>query len=307
MPDEVETMAFTNEAPWHGLGVSFDKAVNVAQILKLAKIDWAVEKVAMTIARGKKVIEVPEHFALTRDDDTVLDVVGRDYVPVQNAEAFEFFCEYVEAGGATMETAGSLRGGRYVWGLANIKQEFTLGKRDRVKGYLLVACPHMQGRAFVCKLTSIRVVCMNTLRLALREGGDEFRMPHRFVFDASMREQAKRTIGLARERVDEFGEVATRLKKMKMRADDALGVFAASIGRRDVTEETERKPKPVEIMLECYERAPGAEPGNGWGVLNAVTYYVDHMASRTADKRLTNAWFAKGAVIKERALVELTR
>ena len=280
---EVETMAYTNEVPWHGLGKSFPKPPKVKEMLKGAGLDWGVELRDIYMPGVDVPIKIAK--ALVRDKDNhVLDVVGPSYVPTQNAEAFDFFNEFVNAGGAHMETAGALRGGKFVWGLANLKQQFEVVKGDTIKGYLLVICPHQQGKSLIIKLTTIRVVCMNTLRLAMR-GGQEFRMVHRHKFDKAMQNTAKETLGIARETVDKFADDARRLKKIKMSEDRVKAAVTNVFGEVD---------RVVAKVMDCYKNAPGADVGTAWGALNAVTYYVDHIASRTADKRLTNAWMGKG-------------
>lgn len=294
MSHEVETMAYTNEVPWHGLGKSFPKPPSVKEMLKGAGLNWKVELRDLHLAGIEQPISVAK--ALVRDSDAkILDVVGPSYVPTQNEEAFDFFNEFVNAGGAHMETAGALRGGKFVWGLANLKHQFDVVKGDTVKGYLLVMCPHQQGKSLLIKLTSIRVVCMNTLRLALR-GGEEFRMVHRHKFDASMKSRAKETLGLARESLDKFAKDASRLKKIKMSEKRVEEMVKGVFGEVD---------RVVAKVMDCYKNAPGADVGTAWGALNGVTYYVDHVASRTADKRLTNAWMGKGARFKQDALEAL--
>jgi phage/plasmid-like protein (TIGR03299 family) len=250
-------------------------------------------------------------YALVRNTDKkILDVVGSRYVPTQPHEAMEFFHEFVEAGNATLETAGSLRGGRYVWGLANLNAGFNIRGKDEVKGYLLIACPYEQGKSLIIKVTHIRVVCMNTLSLALRDKGLEFRMHHRQKFDNTMIEKAKDVLGLAREEFGHFERNARKLKKIKVNDEDAIRVITPIMSPK-VTEEAindmvtdfddEATPRIRQIM-DAYNNAPGADPGTGWGILNAVTYWSDHVASRTRDKRLTNAWFGRTSRQKERVL-----
>lgn len=316
MSHEIETMAWTNEVPWHGLGVKVDKAPNVAAMIKLAGLDWKVEKRPMFYTteaaakqireRGKcqvdigKNREVPDAFALVRDKDgKVLDVCGSKYMPAQNEEVFEFLTDFVEAGNATMETAGSLRGGQYVWGLANLKTSFKLdigkGKKDEVKGYLLVGVPHKQGKTVIIKVTNVRVVCNNTLQLALKEGGDIFKHAHRSAFTRDTIKRAKEVLGLAREKVDEFHEMASALVKMRIDIADGMKliapVFAPKLDLKEL--DMSSLPPRLQAIFDASTKAPGALPGTGYGLLNAVTYYTDHMASRTADKRVSNAFFGK--------------
>jgi phage/plasmid-like protein (TIGR03299 family) len=277
-------------------------------MLKAAKIDWTVEKAPLFTDPDNA---VEGFYGLQRSSDgKVLDVVGSRYTPIQNADAFEFFTEFVEAGKATMETAGSLRGGRYVWGLANLNASFTLKGGDRVNGYLLVASPHEQGKSMVVKFTPIRVVCNNTLTLALRRdlkgGTSEYRVHHRKVFDRNAVEIAKQALGIARDQMGQFEEVARKLKSMSMRREDHIDALA-SVFQPDVApdalvkDETKLAPRMRDIMRALTE-APGADPNTAWGTLNAVTYWADHMASRTSDKRLTNAWFGRTANQKEEVL-----
>lgn len=312
MSHEVETMAYTNEVPWHGLGNYVGDKVRVKEMIKAAGLDWKVEKRPMILEHTKA--PVPGFYALTRDKDgKVLDVVGSKYVPTQNHEAFEFFTDFVEAGDATMETAGSLREGRYVWGLANLGKSFTLPGKDKVEGYLLVACPHEHGKSVIIRVTSVRVVCNNTLSMALGKGqrkrddekfgAQEFRMGHRRAFDGAMIKKAKETLGIARDQIDEFREAAEKLRKISMNEQDAIEFYADLLKVDEGAESAEEVTRPrIKLLLDINQRAPGAQPDNAWGILNSITYYADHVASRSADKRLTNAFFGKTARMKEAAL-----
>lgn len=316
MAHNIETMAYTNEKPWHGLGFKVDNKQSVPQMLKAAKLDWKVEKHPLFTAKEKSYSPddyqaIEDRYALVRDSDNrVLDIAGAAYKPHQNAEIFEFFKEYVEAGDAYMETAGSLRNGGLVWGLANLNSSFKLKGEDEVKGYLLVMAPHIVGKSSIAKLTTVRVVCNNTLDLAMKGQGSEFRMPHRSEMNDSLIKKAKEHLGIARETVAEFKDTAIKLQKLKLKKPEIIEILApiyqpnAAVEdlRRDF--DTEAAPRMKQLM-DILERAPGAQPDNGWGVLNAVTYYADHVASRTPDKRLANAWLGKTANQKQQVLKTL--
>lgn len=314
MSHEVETMAYTNEVPWHGLGEYVAEAPTAKQMLKLAKLDWRVERRPLftpTTAGDNATQELDGFAALVRDrDNKVLDVVGSRYIPTQNEDVFEFFKEFVEAGGAKMETAGSLKEGRYVWGLASLNASFKMKGNDEVKGYLLVASPHEQGKSLIVKFTTIRVVCNNTLTLALGRKGNEFRMNHRNHFDETMINRAKDTLGIARDQLGEFEDNARKLQKVKLTQKDCIrilaGVYQPDADMTKLISDFDDEATPrMKLAMDILARAPGAQPDNAWGVLNAVTYYSDHVASRTADKRLTNAWIGKTANQKEAVLETL--
>lgn len=300
MSHQVETMAYTNQVPWHGLGkykAGGWKTVEALQ--KDSQTDWLVERRPMFLQAG---VEIPGFAALTRDkDDKVLDVVGSRYVPVQNHEAFAFFKEFVEAGKATLETAGSLKGGRLVWGLAKLGSTFSLPGNDKNIGYLLCACPHEQGKSLIFKMVCERVVCHNTFTMAINEDGAEWRMGHRTSFGEVKIEEAKTALGIARDQVGEFEKQARKLQKLKMSKQDTIDFLSPMFGSDVKGAENKR----MQQLIDIYENAPGAQPGNGWGVFNAVTYYADHVASRTNDKRLTNAWFGRTATQKEKVLIGL--
>lgn len=309
MSHNVETMAYTNDTPWHGLGHRVDNKQTVPQMLKAAKIDWTVDKKPLFVKDASlNEHEVPDRYALVRSSDhRVLDICGNAYTPHQNHENFKFFKEYVEAGDAYMETAGSLRNGELCWGLANLNASFKLKGTDEVKGYLLVIAPHVVGKSSIAKLTTVRVVCNNTLDLAMRDTAlGTFRMPHRSAMTDEIIQKAKEHLGIARETLMEFSNTATSLQKMKLSHDETIRLLA-QVYQPDIPVETlinepAELNKKMNLLLDINQRAPGAEPKNAWGLLNAVTYYADHVASRTVDKRLANSWLGKTGAQKQRIL-----
>ncbi len=315
MAHEVETMAYTNKVPWHGLGFSIDQAEvsgpeGVENMLEAAKLNWNVTTEPLYRVSGEQVSAQ----ALVRvSDNRVLNVVGPSYIPTQNHEAFSFFNEFVEAGDAYIETAGSLRGGRYVWGLANLGQSFKLAGGDEVKGYLLVGSPHEQGRSVIMKFTPVRVVCNNTLSFALAGDSSKTskagaatpiaRHTHRSAFSPDAISKAKETLGIAREQLDQFKEQATILQKKSVSTQDAIDVLAPIFAPNFIGKMVEESAsKKIRQLLDINRFAPGAQPGNAWGLLNAATYYLDHSAGRSQDNRLSSAWFGDGASQKLKVL-----
>lgn len=299
MSHEVETMAYAGQVPWHGLGVSVDHDLSVDEMLIQAGLNWEINLEPVMVS-GKI---VPGFFGMERSTDgKVFDICGNRYKPTQNAQAFEIFREFVDAGDARMETAGSLKGGKYVWGLANLDASFTLPGNDKVDGYLLCGCPHEQGKSLIFKRTEIRVVCHNTLTSALRDKSGMFRFVHRSKFGKSAIAKAKEVLGLAREDLLQSEKDAKALVEREIKLSQFLDIIIPVMSPKatpdqimDMIDDPENYTPRIKTLVDCYNKAPGATPGNAWGALNAITFYADHVASRTQDQRLSNAWFGKTA------------
>ena len=252
---------------------------------------------------------IPGKKALTRSSDgRVFDIVGDDWNPIQNSEAFEFFNEYVAAGDMTMETAGALNDGRRVFALAKVKESFSILGDDKVDSYLLFSNPHEYGRAIDIRFTPIRVVCNNTLTFSLQSASKNFvKLNHRTLFDADL---VKQQMGLASEKFAMYKDMAEFLSTKKFTVDNLIHYY------NDVFPHTYAKGKLKEIKtkedlslnaktaFEVLETQPGAEYGAGtwWSALNSVTYMTDHTMGRNAQSRLTSAWFGQNGRRKVRAV-----
>lgn len=320
MSHEVETMAWAHSVPWHGLGNQVEGSVTVDEMLVAAGLDWEVKKhECWTEINGKKVA-VGRKALVRQSDGKILSITGDNWKPFQNREALEFFREYTEAGGATLETAGSLRGGKVVWGLARVATGFTINGHDHVKGYILLVSPHEVGQAITVRTTSVRVVCANTLAMAggVKGADAEYRQSHVRAFDAAA---AKETVELVKEQIAAMKLEAEALQSLKMSEYDTVRLLAEFFQPMDpekaaVANEEERtnllindpslRNSQLEGVLWATQKAPGATPGNGWGVLNGVTYWADHMAGRSADARMFNSWLGntgnQKVAVKEKLL-----
>lgn len=351
MPAEVETMAYTGAVPWHGLGVAVAGDLTPDEMLQAAGLDWPVEKWELFAVPDGYLDDgtgepafVPNKYAIVRGTDGhVLDIVGPQYKPVQNRDALEFFSDFVSAGDMTMETAGSLATGRRIWGLASLADGFTLAGGDEVQGYLLLCSPHICGEAFTIKLTAVRVVCNNTLTWALNQqhlGPGVFRMDHRHEFDADMKEAARRTLGLASERLEEFEQQAKQLAAVHAERQQLVEYAAvlsgskiveAAVAEVEAEENGNGNGSPLEAAIAATEamdlvkgiqetdldrvgkklldsilESPGSDLTSAedtwWGALAGVTHATDHVLGRNADSRLNSAWFGDRAKMKARAL-----
>ena len=333
MAHQVETMAWANEEPWHGLGVEVPATLTPLEMQEAAGLDWTVSKrPSYTIdapewSEDVGLIQADKTFHIVRDSDNqILSHCGRDYIPIQNEDVFKFFKRFTEAGHMTMETAGSLKNGGEIWGLSKISEDFELVGEDQIKGYLLINQPHIVGRSMIIKLTPIRVVCNNTLTFALGSAGASFRIPHVRAFGDEAIRAAEEALGLSGERMAEFREAATFLTKKKAKHSDFLEyvgeVYQPTMiadYRRDQELKAQGKiigelPPLVEnfnkypnLAVEALKHAPGASlkssKGTWWGALNAVTYVEDHLhESEIPGNTLHSAWFGAAANRKSRAL-----
>ena len=289
MAHMVETMAYAGEVPWHGLGTKVPADLTPEQMLQAAGLDWEVNKVDLTYGDG---LIVPGKKGLVRSSDgAYLDTIGDDWNPLQNSEAFEFFNDFVMAGDMEMNTAGSLEDGRRTWALAKIKDAvFETVKDDLTECFLLFSNPHKYGMSITVMMTPIRVVCNNTITMALNGASEHMvKINHRNEFDA---DAVKETLGVAKDKLDTYKEAAQFLSTKNYTKDSIVEyfneVFPFTANKRD--NDVSRNTK---LAMEVLDTQPGAEYGRGtfWQAFNTVTYLTDHELGRSNDTRLTSAWF----------------
>lgn len=302
MSHEVETMAWANQVPWHGLGNRVDDCISTDEMVVAAGLDWEVEQHPCYIDLGGDGdhIEVGRQALVRSTDRRILTITGPDWKPLQNKDAIGFFKDYVEAGGAKLETAGSLRGGKVIWGLASLQKGFTLKGGDASKGYVLLTSPHEVGKAITIRATSVRVVCANTMALAQGDAVS-YRQSHLKEFDI---EAAKEMIDLAQQQVAHFALEAKALQQLKMSEFETVRALAKhfqpveqGISEKEdearikglINDPATMNSRMVEVLT-SVNKAPGATPGNAWGVLNGVTHWADHVAGREADARMFRSW-----------------
>lgn len=286
--------------PWHGLGTPVSDDMTPHEMMVAAGLDWEVEKVD-TFYRYKGDNHATGQQALVRSNDgKILTQVGPGWNPVQNAEAFEFFTDFVSNGDMVMDTAGSLKDGQIVWALADVQDGFDLWNGDEIKGYLLFSNPHQYGKAIDVKFVMERVVCNNTLTVALNEKGmPGVKINHRSQFDPEM---VKQTLGISHRRIEKFKEAAQFLGSKNYQKQELHNFLKTVFG--ESTKEGKELSRTAERALEVVENQPGDHfrPGTWWNAYNAVTYMTDHELGRSADTRMTSAWFGVNAKRKVDAL-----
>ena len=318
----VETMAYTGQTPWHELGHALPAKQGIDVWAQAAGMDWRIQEtpVRYLASNGESASselsglyaepkEFPEQKVLYRSDTQApLSVVGSRYQVVQPREVLEFYRDLTEVAGYELETAGVLKAGRKFWALARTGKSAALKGNDVVNGYLLLATSCDGTLATVAMPTTVRVVCNNTLTIALRDGVGAVKVPHSTAFDA---QAVKRQLGVAVGQWDSFMYRMKTLAERKVKTHEAMNYFLKVICNTDQHSDmsvgltNERALKKVQMLYEGHGR--GAEmhaaKDTAWGLLCSVTEFIDHeKQARSQDNRLDSAWFGQGAVIKQRAL-----
>ena len=228
MAANVETMFYTREKPWHGLGTRVEVAPTSADALKMAGLDWEVLQEAIYTDAGDKIAGYKANVRST--DKKVLGVVTDRYKVIQNAEAFEF-TDTLLGNGVRYETAGSLAEGKKVWLLARLPREYIIGG-ERISPYLVFSNTHDGSGAVRVAVTPIRVVCNNTLNLALDTAKRSWSMVHTGDIKGKIQE-AKDTLFMAEEYIElllplEKNATLTQMRNIKkLREDMASRYFDA--------------------------------------------------------------------------------
>lgn len=301
-------MAYVGETPWHGLGKRVPADVSPVQMLEAAGLNWEVEKVPLFYNTESGPVLTKSRALIRSTDKKLLTVISDNWNPVQNIEAFEFFTDFVAAGDMEMHTAGSLRDGRMVWAMAQIKDSFELFGGDRVEGYLLFSNPHEFGRSIDVRFTPVRVVCNNTLTLALNsEAQHAVKINHRSQFDG---DSVKETLGIAKDRLASYKEQAMFLGKKKYKKETIVEYFNRVFPSLSKDEEKKMDITKLPISRQAEEAMavlhtqPGANfaEGSWWQAFNTVTYMADHKMGRSQDSRLSSSWYGLNRAKKEKAL-----
>ncbi len=252
-----------------------------------------------------------EQKVLFRSDTLApLSVVSSRYQVVQPQQVLEFYRDLTEVSGYELETAGVLKQGRKFWALARIGKEALLKGNDLVKGYLLLATSCDGTLATTATPTTIRVVCSNTLAIALKGAASAIKVPHSTSFDAMA---VKQQLGIAVSQWDSFIYRMKTLSERKVKSHESMNYFLRVLCQTEgegldagtAGLVNERALKKVQALYDGHGLGADLTSANGtaWGLLNAVTQFVDHeRKAKSPDYRLDSAWFGQGALLKQRAL-----
>ena len=312
MAHEIQTMAYVDAVPWHGLGNQLTPKQPIEIWQREAGMDWRINETEVLYSvsggDGLHLKSNPDSKVLFRSDSfSPLSVVSKRYQVVQPAEVLEFYRDLVSAGGFELETAGVLKGGKKLWALAKTGQETLLRGNDLVKAYLLLATSCDGTLCTTAQFTSVRVVCNNTLQMAVGDSRGAVKVPHSTQFDPV---QVKQALGLGLSNWDRFVDDMRRMAERKVNKFEAMSYLINVLGDSAVPLNDQPNTKAIQNVYALFSgEGKGSDlasaSGTAWGLLNGVTEYVDqHRRARSADYRLDSAWFGPGAAIKEKALHE---
>ncbi|WP_427837858.1 DUF932 domain-containing protein [Acinetobacter baumannii] len=346
MAHQIETMAFVGQTPWHGLGKQLPPNQSIEVWAQQAGMDWRIESSNVSYMakneRGQSIIlPFEEQRVLYRSDTHApLSVVSQRYQEVQPKEILEFYRDLTEQSGFELETAGVLKGGRKFWALARTGQSAALKGKDVSNGYILLATACDGTLATTAQFTSIRVVCNNTLAIAVRgqnSSAGVVKVPHSTKFDA---EKIKQQLGISVRTWDEHMYEMKQLSQRKVTQQEAAAYFDAVFNNTNlsIAEQDESiiqfyrkvaRPQPThsskadnksepngramsKVMTMFNGHGRGAELASAkdtaYGLLCSITEFVDHeRRALSTDHRMDSAWFGAGGNIKQRGLEQALR
>ena len=340
MAHQLEQMAYVGQTPWHGLGNQLTQNQPIEVWAQQAGMDWRIESSNVSYMvqneRGHSIIMPYEEQRVLYRSDThaPLSVVSQRYQEVQPLEILEFYRDLTEQSGFELETAGVLKGGKKFWALAKTGQTSALKGNDVSNGYILLATACDGTLATTAQFTSIRVVCNNTLAVALRgqsSSAGAVKVPHSTRFDA---EKVKRQLGISVRAWDEHVYEMKQLSQRKVSQTEAAAYFDAVFNNTSLSAaeqdegiiqfyrnaaaqanqaaKAENKAEPngramSKVMAMFNGHGRGAELSSAkdtaYGLLCSITEFADHeRRAMSQDHRLDSAWFGAGAGLKQRAL-----
>lgn len=299
-------MAYVGEKPWHSLGQRLTENAPLSVWLTEAGMDFNINETEVQGAAGDLIIRMPERKLLYRSDTMApLSVVSSKYKVVQPREILYAQEELIEKMGFTMETAGVLFGGKKFWSLARTNYSDEVVAGDAMGQYLMLVTACDGSLATTAKFTAVRAVCNNTVTMALNTGKVSVKIPHSATFDMS---KVQQELGITSELWDSFLAEMRSLAAKKLAPNQAIRFLVDLLGDPSKSLE-DQSPGAANLMQEVYALYDKDSIGNEmaghtrWGMLNAVTEYVDHHTGhKTVDARMNNAWYGDGDKLKSAAV-----
>lgn len=273
-----KTSFASTEKAWHGLGQIVEKAMTSEEAIKLANLDYDVVKEPI-FCEGQNGFQsvVPNNFVTKRtDNNEIFGIVGNRYEIVQNRDAFTFFDAIVGSGQAIFETAGVLGKGERIFISAKMPSYVRInGTDDVTETYAILTSSHDGTGAVICALTNVRIVCQNTLRLALKSATSKVSVRHTTNAEAKL-VQAHTFLGIANTYTEQLNVTLNELALKKV-SDVQVKNLIADLFPSDAKVDT-RITNIRESVMNSYFTGIGQEKilGTAWGVYNGITHYLSH-------------------------------
>jgi phage/plasmid-like protein (TIGR03299 family) len=295
--------------PWHGLGTVVEGMLNSQQALAAAHLDWRVTQRPIYVDRVGGAID--GYKAIVRDDsNAVLSVMKDSYHPIQNSEAFEFFDSVVGEGQAFYDTAGALHGGRRVWIMARLPKALFING-DQLERNILLVTSHDGSSTLKMMHVTTRVVCQNTLSIALSNAQHCISILHRGNYKTRVAE-AQRALQISYGYFDQLGLLIGQLAQAQFVSSEMRG-FTEKLLPIPEGEKSPRTEKARGEIADLFRRGTGNQGKTRWDALNAVTEFVDHrrkygktQLGSASETRFASTLFGSGAELKSRAVQLLT-
>lgn len=315
-----------SKTAWHGLGQEILPGDSLAAIARKAGLDWQVLQAPVSYTDDKGHEHQIGNTMVNYRSDTKADlgvVSANKYNIVQPSEVLEFFRDFLADNKLMMETAGAVRGGQIIWAMAKLGPDFSflMPGKDRIDTYVRLQTGFTGKVGTDLTGTTIRQVCANTMALVDRDAArDGYKVSHSAIFDAKALQAA---FGLLGEQYKVTAQVWNAMVARKVTADERrqfiCDLFGEVLADMDKTEGgkpviSTRRRNQMEAIEAAFANGPGAglksAKDTAFGLLQAVTHWVDHQASAIdrysageSNARLTAAWFGLGEKTKQDAQI----
>lgn len=291
-------MAYIGFEPWHGFGRAMTPDADAETWKREAGMDWVAKSAPVEFATENKLGLYPDRQVLYRSDNgEPLSIVSNRFKVVQPGMMIDFFGNLIEKHGFTMETAGCLFGGRVFWALARTGNNVSLAGGDNISPYAMIVSSVDGEMSTAVHLTTIRVVCWNTLSMAVGETGKKavVTVPHNKIFHPR---EAQIKAGLVEETWETFVKNASILTGIKIDRETALDIVVKNMksewkdkdGNKLLNAEVEESSYAIRKIMSLYTHESignnlVSSKDTAWGLVNAVTQYCDHDAGRVNTDR----------------------
>lgn len=275
MAHEVENMFSTRETPWHGLGTVVEEALSSEDALVMGGLDWKVVQKQLMTNDFRKINGYKANVRET--DQQLLGIVSDRYQVVQNKDAFSFV-DSLLGEGVKFETAGSLKQGRSVWMLAKLPQTYQFGD-DEISPYLVFSNTHDGSTAIKIAMTPIRVVCSNTLNLALNTSKRTWSTIHTGNMEEKL-EEAHKTLFMAHQYMTKLEREMDKLMNIKLSDKEVFDYIDLLIPKKDYPTklQMDNLSRLKDNLRACYFNAPDLinVPKSAYRFINAVSDFATH-------------------------------